>query len=146
MPPLFLYEENKMKKNCSNCCNFEERKDEVKDWCREKEQYINRNGICNAYNLPIEKLYIGNYRVCYDVWLAHNRVINKMWLLSFFVVLLAFVIIVYGTYKTINAQEKLTYKKGYIEACKDFYEGKLKAEIVNLPNDERKWKMISNEK
>lgn len=139
-----------MEKNCSNCCNFEERKDEVKDWCKEKEQYINRNGICNAYNLPIEKLYIGNYRVCYDVWLAHNREIGKVWVRSCMLILLivfiAFVIIVYGTYKAYHAKEQLTYKKRYIEACKDCYERKLKAELFNLPNGERKWQMISNEK
>lgn len=35
-----------------------------------------------------------------------------------------------------------SYEKGYLDACKDFYKGKLKYDLVNNPDGTRTWKKI----
>lgn len=35
-----------------------------------------------------------------------------------------------------------SYDKGYLDACKDFYKGKLKYDLVTNPDGTRTWKKI----
>lgn len=42
--------------------------------------------------------------------------------------------------------EKYFKEQGYIEACKDFYKGKLKADLVTNPDGSREWKWIEKNK
>ena len=41
--------------------------------------------------------------------------------------------------------EEYFKKQGYLDACKDFYKGKLKADLVTNPDGSREWKWL-NEK
>lgn len=41
-----------------------------------------------------------------------------------------------------NKKEKAIYEKGYIDACKDFYKGKLKYELVENEDGTKIWKKI----
>lgn len=38
------------------------------------------------------------------------------------------------------------FEQGYIEACKDFYKGKLKYDLVDNPDGTREWKKIEIKK
>lgn len=35
-----------------------------------------------------------------------------------------------------------SYERGYIDACKDFYKGKLKYDLVANPDGTREWKKV----
>lgn len=35
-----------------------------------------------------------------------------------------------------------TYEQGYVDACKDFYQGKLKYDLISNPDGTREWKKI----
>lgn len=52
----------------------------------------------------------------------------------------------YGGVKARKENEiKLTkeaYERGYVDACKDFYQGKLKYDLVSNPDGTREWKKI----
>jgi hypothetical protein len=39
---------------------------------------------------------------------------------------------------------KSIYEKGYIDACKDLYQGKLKYDLVEFPDGTKEWKKIEN--
>ena len=42
----------------------------------------------------------------------------------------------------ISVWAKLGYKAGYVDACKDFYKGKLKYDLVENPDGTKEWKKI----
>ena len=37
---------------------------------------------------------------------------------------------------------KNSYERGYVDACKDFYKGKLKYDLVTNPDGTREWKKV----
>jgi hypothetical protein len=37
---------------------------------------------------------------------------------------------------------KNSYERGYVSACKDFYKGKLKYDLVTNPDGTREWKKV----
>jgi hypothetical protein len=37
---------------------------------------------------------------------------------------------------------KNSYERGYVDACKDFYKGKLKYDLVSNPDGTREWKKV----
>lgn len=41
-----------------------------------------------------------------------------------------------------DKQEKSIYEQGYIDACKDFYKGKLKYDLVENKDGTKVWKKI----
>ena len=38
--------------------------------------------------------------------------------------------------------ERVEYEAGYVDACKDFYKGKLKYDLVENPDGTKEWKKI----
>lgn len=46
-----------------------------------------------------------------------------------------------------HKQDRLnSYEKGYIDACKDFYKGKLKYDLVDNGDGTRDWKKLEGKK
>lgn len=37
-----------------------------------------------------------------------------------------------------------SYEQGYLDACKDFYKGKIKYDLVTNPDGTREWKKINH--
>lgn len=37
-----------------------------------------------------------------------------------------------------------SYEQGYLDACKDFYKGKIKYDLVTNPDGTREWKKINS--
>ena len=44
--------------------------------------------------------------------------------------------------KQIELRNQKNYEQGYLDACKDFYNGKLKFDLVENENGEKIWKKI----
>ena len=42
----------------------------------------------------------------------------------------------------IYAWKQVGYESGYVDACKDFYKGKLKYDLVENPDGTKEWKKI----
>ena len=42
----------------------------------------------------------------------------------------------------VYAWRQVGYEAGYVEACKDFYKGKLKYDLVENPDGTKEWKKI----
>lgn len=62
-----------------------------------------------------------------------------------FVGLMFFVLIIVGAIshkENMEKEHQECYKKGYIDACKDFYKGKLKYDLVENEDGTREWKKI----
>ena len=59
-------------------------------------------------------------------------------LMGFFIVL---IVSIFGWYG--DREEKEQYEKGYIDACKDFYKGKLKYDLVDNGDGTIEWKKIT---
>lgn len=38
---------------------------------------------------------------------------------------------------------KRIYESGYIDACKDFYQGKVRYDLITNPDGTREWKKVS---
>ena len=44
--------------------------------------------------------------------------------------------------KATDIHVKNHYERGYVDACKDFYKGKLKYDLVTNPDGTREWKKV----
>ena len=63
--------------------------------------------------------------------------------IKYFLVVMVFIILILliiGWCARNEAEEQ--YENGYIDACKDFYQGKLKYDLVSNPDGTREWKKI----
>lgn len=45
-----------------------------------------------------------------------------------------------------NEKVNIQYEKGYVDACKDFYQGKLKYELIENNNGTKEWRKINEQK
>lgn len=45
-----------------------------------------------------------------------------------------------------NERVNIQYEKGYVDACKDFYQGKLKYELIENNNGTKEWRKINEQK
>ena len=50
------------------------------------------------------------------------------------------IVCIFGWREDREAKEE--YEKGYIDACKDFYKGKLKYDLVDNGDGTREWKKV----
>jgi hypothetical protein len=51
-------------------------------------------------------------------------------------------VILFFFIKTTDVVSKNSYERGYVEACKDSYKGKLKYNLVTNPDGTREWKKV----
>lgn len=68
--------------------------------------------------------------------------------ISFFVLIIAFILFilsVYHNFRGIKILTKKSYEEGYIDACKDFYNGKLKYDLIKNNDGTVEWKKINHE-
>lgn len=65
----------------------------------------------------------------------------KTWII-YLILIIAFIIA--GIFHKIEMKQMYTetYEQGYLEACKDFYKGKLKYDLIQNPDGTREWKKI----
>lgn len=50
-----------------------------------------------------------------------------------------------GIYHYVRGSKVLThqaYEKGYLDACKDFYKGKIKYDLIENPDGTKEWKKV----
>ena len=72
----------------------------------------------------------------------------KKFLIGFCVWLLIFVVafcFVMLTLDAANSSYRRGYEIGYIDACKDFYQGKIKYELVEHADGTKTWERVENE-
>ena len=53
--------------------------------------------------------------------------------------------IIFSTAAIISAHiecKKEAYKRGYIQACKDFYQGKMKVDLIEKADGTREWQVV----
>lgn len=58
---------------------------------------------------------------------------------------IVFTLFYFGIYALIEVHKdsaKSNYEKGYLDACKDFYKGKLKYDLVENSDGTKEWKKI----
>lgn len=67
---------------------------------------------------------------------------NKEDYIVLFVVLLFVAGLVFVIDRGMNNIIENSYERGYVSACKDFYKGKLKYDLVTNPDGTREWKKI----
>ena len=85
------------------------------------------------------KFFIGEEEVSCSVYCEHLEVMNSLGM-KFAIFLVAFFIVIsflgefYGNSKASKAKEE-----GYIDACKDFYAGSLKASLVENKDGTANW-------
>ena len=48
-------------------------------------------------------------------------------------------------YSRISATAKRNYERGYLDACKDFHQGKIKYELVEHADGTRTWEKVEEE-
>lgn len=69
-------------------------------------------------------------------------------IIAFIVVILGICSLIYIPFamedrqKQIELRNQKNYEQGYLDACKDFYNGKLKFDLVENENGEKIWKKI----
>ena len=69
-------------------------------------------------------------------------------IIAFIVVILGICSLIYIPFamkdrqKQIELRNQKNYEQGYLDACKDFYKGKLKFDLVENENGEKIWKKI----
>lgn len=59
-----------------------------------------------------------------------------------FVVLLFVAGLVFVIDRVLNNVTANSYERGYVDACKDFYKGKLKYDLVTNQDGTREWKKV----
>lgn len=63
--------------------------------------------------------------------------------IKYFLVVMGFLILILLIIGWCAGNEaKEQYENGYIDACKDFYQGKLKYDLITNPDGTREWKKI----
>lgn len=65
--------------------------------------------------------------------------------ICFIVLIIVFILFVYHNFRGIKILTKKSYDQGYIDACKDFYKGKLKYDLVKNNDGTVEWKKINHE-
>ena len=83
-----------------------------------------------------------------------RKIISVIIIVFFFILCLAFALLLLSPAfvgitslgKSIERDKANAYEQGYIDACKDFYQGKLKYELVENPDGTREWKKIDEHK
>lgn len=60
--------------------------------------------------------------------------------LAFFVVIIIIISCFYGHYTTVKKASNKAYEQGYLDACKDFYKGKIKYDLVENDDGTKMWK------
>lgn len=60
--------------------------------------------------------------------------------LAFFVIIMIIISCFYGHYITVNETSNKAYEQGYLDACKDFYKGKIKYDLVENNDGTKMWK------
>lgn len=64
------------------------------------------------------------------------------------IIAIAFTLFYFGICAFIEVHKnsaKSNYEEGYLDACKDFYKGKLKYDLVENPDGTKEWKKIEKE-
>lgn len=66
----------------------------------------------------------------------------KTWIM--YLILIIIIFIIAGIFHEIEVKQMYTetYEQGYLEACKDFYKGQLKYDLIQNPDGTREWKKI----
>ncbi len=65
--------------------------------------------------------------------------------ICFIVLIITSILSVYHNFRGIKILTKKSYEEGYIDACKDFYKGKLKYDLIKNDDGTVEWKKINNE-
>lgn len=60
--------------------------------------------------------------------------------LAFFVIIMIIISCFYGHYITVKETSNKAYEQGYLDACKDFYKGKIKYDLVENNDGTKMWK------
>lgn len=60
--------------------------------------------------------------------------------LAFFVIIMIIISCFYGHYTTVKETSNKAYEQGYLDACKDFYKGKIKYDLVENNDGTKMWK------
>ena len=58
-------------------------------------------------------------------------------------IIIALVIITVGIGKGIEQKSQAAYEAGYLAACKDFYKGKVRYDLITNPDGTSEWKEVS---
>ena len=69
---------------------------------------------------------------------------NVLWI-NLIIVAIVFTLFCFGIYAFIEVHKnsaKSNYEEGYLNACKDFYKGKLKYDLVENSDGTKEWKKI----
>lgn len=72
---------------------------------------------------------------------------NVLWV-NAIIVAITFALFCFGIYAFIEVHKnsaKSNYEEGYLDACKDFYKGKLKYDLVENSDGTKEWKKIEKE-
>ena len=70
---------------------------------------------------------------------------NVLWI-NTIIVAIVFALFCFGIYAFIEVHKdsaKSNYEEGYLDACKDFYQGKLKYDLVENSDGTKEWKRLS---
>ena len=68
----------------------------------------------------------------------------ELWITPIIIVI-AWVLFYFGIRAFIESHKdsaKSNYEEGYLDACKDFYKGKLKYDLVENPDGTKEWKKL----
>jgi len=65
--------------------------------------------------------------------------------ICFIVLIIAFSLSVYHNFRGIKILTKKSYEQGYLDACKDFYNGKMKYDLIKNNDGTVEWKKIKYE-
>lgn len=65
--------------------------------------------------------------------------------ICFIVLIIVFSLSVYHNFRGIKILTKKSYEQGYLDACKDFYNGKLKYDLIKNNDGTVEWKKIKYE-
>lgn len=69
---------------------------------------------------------------------------NILWI-NLIIVAIVSVLFYFGIHAFIEVHKdsaKRNYEEGYLDACKDFYQGKLKYDLVENPDGTKEWKKV----
>ena len=54
-------------------------------------------------------------------------------------ILIIFNLVVFGISVSFTSAKQQEYERGYLDACKDFYQGKLKYKLIENPDGTKEW-------
>lgn len=58
-------------------------------------------------------------------------------------IIIGIVMIAFGIGKGIEQKSEADYEAGYLAACKDFYKGKVRYDLITNPDGTSEWKKVS---